>query len=64
VWTTAPPRPDTWFFEAARWFADALGAPLIETPGAHAPQATHPRALAETLCPILGKLADSHRFEA
>jgi hypothetical protein len=28
------------------------------------PQATHPRALAETLRPILGKLAASHRFEA
>ena len=53
-----------WFHEASQWFADSLGAPFIETPGAHVPQATHPRPFAETLRPILGKLAGSQRFEA
>ena len=42
---------------------DSLRAPLIETPGAHVPQVTHPQALAETLRPILSKLAASQRFE-
>jgi pimeloyl-ACP methyl ester carboxylesterase len=48
-----------WLYEASKWLADGLHAPLVETPGAHVPQATHPRALAETLRPILGKLAAS-----
>jgi hypothetical protein len=46
------------------WFADGLRAPLIETPRAHVPQVTHLQALAETLRPILGKLAACQRFEA
>ncbi len=58
-----PAATHHWFYEASRWLADGLRAPLVETPGAHVPQATHPRALAETLRPILGKLAASQRFE-
>jgi pimeloyl-ACP methyl ester carboxylesterase len=59
-----PAATHHWFYEASQWMANALGAPLVDTPGAHVPQATHPRALAETLRPILGKLAASQRFEA
>jgi pimeloyl-ACP methyl ester carboxylesterase len=59
-----PAAKHYWFYEASKWLADGLRAPLIETPGAHVPQATHPRALAETLRPILGKLVASQRFEA
>jgi pimeloyl-ACP methyl ester carboxylesterase len=54
-----PAATHHWFYEASKWLADRLHAPLVETPGAHVPQATHPRALAETLRPILGKLAAS-----
>ena len=59
-----PTATHHWFYEASKWLADGLRAPLVETPGAHGPQATHPRALAETLRPILGKLAASQCFEA
>lgn len=58
-----PAAPQHWFHEASKWLADGLGAPLIETAGAHVPWATHPQALAETLRPILGKLAASQRIE-
>ncbi|MDT0353064.1 alpha/beta fold hydrolase [Pseudonocardia charpentierae] len=44
------------FYESSRWLADGLRAPLIETPGSHVPQASHPRALAETMRPILANL--------
>lgn len=54
-----PSSTHHWFYEASKWLADALHAPLVETPGAHVPQATHARPLAETLRPILGKLAAS-----
>lgn len=60
----APAATHHWLYEASRWLADGLRAPMVDTPGAHVPQATHPRALAETLRPILGKLAASQRFEA
>jgi pimeloyl-ACP methyl ester carboxylesterase len=59
-----PAATHHWLYEASQWLADGLGAPLIDTPGAHVPQSTHPRALAETVRPILGKLAASQRFEA
>jgi pimeloyl-ACP methyl ester carboxylesterase len=59
-----PAATHHWLYEGSQWLAEGLGAPLVETPGAHVPQATHPRALAETLRPILGKLAASQRFEA
>lgn len=57
-----PSATHHWLYEASQWLADGLGAPLIDTPGAHVPQATHPQALAETLRPILGKLAAAQRF--
>jgi pimeloyl-ACP methyl ester carboxylesterase len=52
-----PAATHHWFHEAARWLAHHLDAPLIATPGAHVPQATHPRELAVTIRPILAKLA-------
>ena len=54
-----PAATHHWFYEASQWLANGLGAPLVETPGAHVPQASHPQALAETLRPILGELAAS-----
>lgn len=44
-----------WFVEASQWLAEGLGAPLIDTPGRHVPQASHPRELVETLRPILAE---------
>jgi pimeloyl-ACP methyl ester carboxylesterase len=55
-----PAASGHWFYEASRWLASQLGATFIETPGGHAPQATHARALAEVLRPILRKLPESH----
>ncbi len=52
-----PAATHHWLYESSRWLADGLRAPLIDTPGAHVPQSTHPRALAETVRPILSKLA-------
>jgi pimeloyl-ACP methyl ester carboxylesterase len=59
-----PAATHHWLYESSQWLADGLRAPLVETPGAHVPQTTHPRAFAETLRPILGKMAASQRFEA
>jgi pimeloyl-ACP methyl ester carboxylesterase len=59
-----PAAAHHWFYDASRWLAEGLGAPLVETPGAHVPQATHPRALAKTLRPIIGELAASRHVEA
>jgi pimeloyl-ACP methyl ester carboxylesterase len=59
-----PGSPRHWFHEAARWLADRLDAPLMETPGAHVPQVTHPLALAEVLRPILRKPPESARADA
>jgi hypothetical protein len=59
-----PAAQHHWLCEASRWLADRLDAPFIETPGAHVPQATHPRALAEVLRPILRKPPESGRTEA
>lgn len=52
-----PAATHHWLYEASQWLAHHLDAPFIATPGAHAPQATHPRELAETVWPILAKLA-------
>jgi hypothetical protein len=52
-----------WFYEASQWLAHGLQVPFVETPGAHLPQLTHPRALVETLRPILGKLAAAQRTD-
>jgi hypothetical protein len=59
-----PAAAHHWFYDASKWLADGLRAPLVETPGAHVPQATHPRALAKTLRPIIGELAASRHVEA
>ena len=59
-----PATPLHWLHAAAQWTADGLGAPLVETPGAHLPQATHLPALVETLRPILADLAASSRVRA
>jgi pimeloyl-ACP methyl ester carboxylesterase len=48
-----------WLYEAARWLADGLGAPFVETPGAHAPQASHPQELVATLRALLRELGAS-----
>ena len=48
-----------YLYEASRWLAGQLGATIIETPGGHVPQATHARALAELLRPLLRKLPES-----
>ncbi|MFC5137783.1 alpha/beta fold hydrolase [Actinomycetospora rhizophila] len=42
---------------AAQWAADGLGVPLIETPGAHLPQATHLHEYAAIVRPVLARLA-------
>ena len=52
-----PARELHWFYEASQWAAGLLGAPFIETPGVHVPQASHPDALVEVLRPLLGKLS-------
>ncbi|MDF2979805.1 MAG: alpha/beta fold hydrolase [Actinomycetospora sp.] len=59
-----PAAPLHWLHAAARWTADGLGVPLVETSGAHLPQATHLPALVETLRPILADLATSSRVRA
>lgn len=48
-----------WFHEAAAWLATQLGTPLVETPGGHVPQATHPQALLAWLRPVLRELSTS-----
>ena len=53
-----------WLYEASQWFADGVGVRLVETPGAHVPQVSHPQALVEMLRPILAGLAASSRVEA
>jgi pimeloyl-ACP methyl ester carboxylesterase len=59
-----PAATHHWLYEASQWLADRLHAPLVNTPGAHVPQFTHPRELSETLRPILGKLAASSPIES
>ncbi|WP_433034385.1 alpha/beta fold hydrolase [Actinomycetospora sp. CA-053990] len=53
-----------WLYEASQWLASGLGTRLIETPGAHVPQASHPRALVELLRPVLTELSASSRIQA
>jgi pimeloyl-ACP methyl ester carboxylesterase len=54
-----PAAPGHWFSESAQWVADGLGVPLLETPGAHVPQASHPAELVAMLRPVLARLATS-----
>lgn len=42
-----------WLVEGSQWLANGLGVPLIDTPGRHVPQASHPRELVDILRPIL-----------
>ncbi|MDD7941757.1 alpha/beta hydrolase [Actinomycetospora lutea] len=51
-------------YGAAQWAAVGLGAPLVETPGAHLPSATHLHEYAEIVRPILTRLAASAPVEA
>ncbi|MEV6495439.1 alpha/beta hydrolase [Actinoplanes sp. NPDC051633] len=51
-----PDATHHWMYESSQWLAHELGASFVETPGAHMPQATHPRALAEVLRPLIDKL--------
>lgn len=59
-----PASPRHWFWEASQWLADGLGVSVLETPGAHVPQASHPQAFVEMLRPILERLSASARVEA
>jgi pimeloyl-ACP methyl ester carboxylesterase len=52
-------RDGYWYHEAAEWLATQLGTPLVETPGGHIPQATHPEALLAWLRPVLRELSNS-----
>ncbi|GAA4904227.1 pimeloyl-ACP methyl ester carboxylesterase [Actinomycetospora succinea] len=51
-------------YAAGQWAADGLGVPLVETPGAHLPQATHLREYVAIVRPILARLAASAPVEA
>lgn len=52
-----PSSPRHWFREASHWVAGGLGVQVVETPGAHVPQSSHPRELVETMRPVLSRLA-------
>ena len=54
-----PASPGHWFWEASQWFADGLGVPVVVAPGAHVPQASHPRELVATIRPTSSRLAAS-----
>ena len=44
-----PTSPGHWFWQASQWLADVLGVPVVEMPGAHVPQVSHPGELVATL---------------
>lgn len=52
-----PSSPRHWFWEASEWVAGGLGVEVVETPGAHVPQSSHPHELVEMMRPILARLA-------
>lgn len=52
-----PASPLHWLHQAAQWLAAGLRTELVETPGAHVPMWTHPRAFVDQLRPILDKLS-------
>ena len=56
-----PAATHHWAYEASQWAAEALDAPLVETPGAHGSMITHPEAFVTTMRPILGRLAARRR---
>lgn len=60
----APDAPMHWIYEASQWFAGQLGVPILETPGAHAPQATHLNELVATLRTVLQRMMVHSRAAA
>jgi len=60
----APDAPMHWIYEASQCFAGQLGVPLLETPGAHAPQATHLAEFVATLRPVLKGMTARTRVAA
>ncbi|WP_328301951.1 alpha/beta fold hydrolase [Actinomycetospora sp. NBC_00405] len=59
-----PSAPRHWFWEASEGIAERLRVPVVEAPGSHVPQASHPRELVATLRPILARLATSSSITA
>jgi pimeloyl-ACP methyl ester carboxylesterase len=51
-------------YGAAQWAAVGLRAPLVETPGAHLPTATHLHEFAAVVRPVLARLAASAPVDA
>ena len=51
-----PAATHHWAYEAAQWAAEALDAPLVETPGAHGSMITHPAGLRGDTAPDPGRL--------
>jgi pimeloyl-ACP methyl ester carboxylesterase len=56
--------PRHWFWEASEWLADGLGVSVVEAPGAHVPQSSHPHELVQLLLPVLTRLAASSPVDA
>lgn len=52
-----PSSPRHWFWEASEWIAGELQVPVVEMPGSHVPQASHPNEFVAALRPILADLA-------
>ncbi len=53
-----------WYREAADWLARNLGTSVVETPGGHVPQVTHPRELVAQLRPIVAEFAGAGTVHA
>lgn len=58
-----PAAKHHWLHESSRWLADGLGADLALLPGAHAPQASHPRETVATLRPLMRDLEAARRVD-
>lgn len=50
-----PTSPIHYLYESPRWLAERLGTRLVELPGGHVPQLTHPRDYVEALRPTLDR---------
>lgn len=46
-------------YEGSQWLADSLGVPVVEVPGGHVPQASHPEAFAAELRAALRGFAET-----
>ena len=53
--TGDPSSPIFYLHEGARWLAQQLGTALVEVPGGHVPQLTHPREYVDVLRSVLEK---------